>query len=278
MIKEDKFYYEIKPPKNFVPIDFGEIWRFRELFYIFTWRDIKVRYKQTLVGIAWVVFQPFIMMLIFTVFFGILAKLPSQGAPYPIFVYTGLLFWTYFSGAFINSCNSLVESQEIIKKVYFPRVILPISSTLAGLLDLVIAYLVLLALMAFYHYPPHLIGLILAPLLMILTFLLAVGLGLVFSSINVKYRDVRYALSFFIQILFFVTPIIYPPSLVPARFQWLLILNPMTGIIQTARASIIGQPAINWLSLGISVAMISVLVLLGLYYFRKTERFIADVV
>lgn len=268
----------IKPAKGWVSINWRELWRFRELFYIFTWRDIKVRYKQTVVGVGWVVFQPIIMMVIFTLFFGILAKIPSQGAPYPIFVYTGLLFWNYFSAALTNSSNSLVESQEIIKKVYFPRIILPITSTLAGLIDLIISFGVLLILMAFYHYPPHFVGLLLAPLLMILTFLLAVGLGLLLSSINIKYRDVRHALPFFIQLMLFLTPVIYPPSIVPVRFQWLLMLNPMAGIIEAARAGIIGNNPINWQGLGISTLIIVFLIFLGLYYFKRTERFFADIV
>jgi len=278
MIKEKNLSYEITPPKSFIHIDFGQLWRFRELFYIFTWRDIKVRYKQTIVGVSWVVFQPLLMMLIFTVFFGILAKIPSQGTPYPIFVYSGLLFWNYFSSALTNSSNSLVESQEMIKKVYFPRMILPISATLAGLIDLVISFIVLLLLMAAYHFSPHLIGIVLVPMLMLLTLLLAASLGLILSSINVKYRDVRAVLPYFIQIIFFLTPVIYPPTLIPQRFSWLLLLNPMTGIISACRASLLGQTPINWLGLGISVLIIFILAIFGLYYFKKTESFFADIV
>ncbi len=278
MIKEKNLYYKITPPKKFAPIDFLELKRFRELFYIFTWRDIKVRYKQTIIGVAWVVFQPLIMMAIFSLFFGFLIKVPSQGVPYPIFVYTGLLFWNYFSSALTNSSNSLVDSQEIIKKVYFPRMILPIAATLASFVDLMISFSVLLILMFAYHFQPHLKGLLLVPLLMVLIFLIATGLGLFFSSMNVKYRDIRTALPFFIQIIFFVTPVIYPPNIVPARLQWLLSLNPMTGIIQAARAGIIGQTPIDWNALAISTVFAAAIVLFGLYYFKKTEMFFADVV
>lgn len=268
----------IKPVRNWLNINWKELWRYRELFYIFTWRDIKVRYKQTIIGILWVVLQPLAMMVIFTIFFGVLAKIPSQGAPYPIFVYTGLLFWNYFSSALTGSSNSLIDSQEIIKKVYFPRLILPVAAILSGLVDLVISFLVLIILMVFYHYTPHLLGLLLMPILVLMTFLLVSGLGLLFSSINIKYRDVRYVIPFLVQLLFFVTPVIYPPTLVPQKYAWVLSLNPMTGIISAARNGIVGVDKVNWLNLGISAVIILFILIIGLYFFRKTERYFADVV
>lgn len=278
MNKAKNLSYEITPPASLIRLDWAELWRFRELFYIFTWRDIKVRYKQTIVGIAWAVFQPLVTMLIFTLFFGRLAKVPSEGVPYPIFVYVGLLLWNYFSFALNGASNSLVDNQGIMNKVYFPRLILPLTASLVGLIDLAIASVVLLGLMFYYHYIPHFLGLVLAPLLILMTMSAAIGLGLFLASVNVKYRDVRHVLPFFIQIMLFLTPVIYPPSLVPPQFQWILSLNPMTGIISAARAGILGQAAVDWQSLGISALVIVGLVSFGLFYFRRTERFFSDII
>lgn len=278
MVKDKKYYCEITPPKGLLNIDWHELWRFRELFYIFTWRDIKVRYKQTAIGIIWAIFQPLMTMLIFTLFFGVLAKVPSEGVPYPIFVYVGLLLWNYFSLSLSSSSNSLVANQAIMNKVYFPRIILPITATLVGLVDFFVASLVLLGLMAFFHYTPHWQGFLLTPLLILMTMMTTIGIGLFLASLNVKYRDVNQILPFFIQILLFLTPVIYPPTLLPAKYQWILQLNPMTGIISAARAGILGQAPINWQSLGISAVIIIVLFLFGLFYFRRTERYFSDII
>ena len=222
----------IKPRKTFSLKDVRELWQYKELLYFFSWRDLKVRYKQTSIGIAWAIFQPFITMVIFSIFFGSLAKVPSDGVPYPIFVYVGLLFWQFFSTALSDTSNTLISNQSIITKVYFPRLILPISSVMTKFVDFLIATLILIGLMFYYGYMPHLSGLLILPLLLIITFMASTGLGLFLASINVKYRDVRYALPFFVQIMLFLTPVIYPAS-IAGKYSYLLALNPMTGVIQT---------------------------------------------
>ncbi len=268
----------ITPPKSLIQINLPELWRFRELLYIFVWRDIKVRYKQTILGVAWAIFQPFVTMIIFTIFFGRLAGLPSDSVPYPIFVYTGLLFWNYFSTALTNATNCLVENENIIKKVYFPRLILPISTTVTPTIDFLAALVVLFGLMVYYRYMPDWQGIVLLPILIVVALLAAAGLGLFLSSVNVKYRDVRYILPFFTQILIFVTPVIYPVGLVPEKFQWLLYLNPMTGVITAARATLLGTGVVDWALVGVSLLMAIAFFLVGIVYFRKTERFFADII
>ena len=267
----------IEPKKGWVPVDLKEIWDYRELLHFLTKRDIKVRYKQTVLGGLWAIIQPLFTMLVFTLFFGRLAKVPSDGLPYPIFVYAGLLPWTYFANAVTASGNSLVGSANLITKVYFPRLMVPASAALAGLLDFFIALLVLAALMVYYQFVPG-IGTLLFPLLVALTFLCAVGVGLWLSALNVQYRDIRYAIPFLIQIWMFLSPVIYPVSLVKDKYQWLLALNPMGGLIHAYRASLLGHQPIDWPLLGLSAFMIVALFLGGLYYFRRMERVFADVV
>jgi lipopolysaccharide transport system permease protein len=274
-----KYNYTITPPRGLVRINWAELWRYRELLYIFVWRDIKVRYKQTFLGAAWAIFQPFINMVIFTVIFGNLAKVPSDGIPYPIFVYTGLLFWTYFQTALTNATNCLVDNQSIVQKVYFPRLILPISTTITPVIDFIIALIILFGLMIYFHYTPHFLGIIILPLLLLGSIISASGLGLLMGALNVKYRDIRYIVPFFIQILLYVTPVIYPVSLISAKFQWLLYLNPMSGVVTLARGLVLGKGA----TLDIHYLVISLLsgiflFVFGLIYFRKTERFFADLV
>lgn len=271
------YQYTIKPPKRLVNINLPEIWRFRDLFYIFVWRDIKVRYKQTVLGILWVVFQPLLTMIIFTIFFGRLANMPSNDIPYPIFVYSGLLFWNYYSTALTNSSNCLVENEGIVKKVYFPRLILPLSSTITPIIDFLFALVILFILMFYYQYVPSIMGIFLLPILLIMSFISAAGLGLFFSAVNIKYRDVRYALPFFIQMLMFLSPVIYPVNIIPERYQWLLYLNPMTGVITLARNSLLVLTNTEWQYILISLASAGALFLFGLYYFKKTERFFADI-
>ena len=268
----------IKPQKGWIGVNIKELWLYRELFYIFVWRDIKVRYKQTAIGILWAILQPFLMMVIFSVFFGKLAKIPSGNIPYPVFVFAGLLFWNYFSTSVSSASNSLVEHENMIKKIYFPRLILPFSSSLTPMVDFCIAFIVLFGVMAYYHFVPNFFGILLIPFLLIISFFTASGIGLFLSAINVKFRDVRYALPFFIQILLFVTPVIYPTTIIPAQFQWLLALNPMTGVIEAARFSIFGSPIENPSLLLISAISALVLFSIGILYFRKTERFFADIV
>lgn len=267
----------IEPKKDWILFDLKEIWKFRELFYFLTKRDIKVRYKQTVLGGLWAIIQPFFTMLVFTLFFGRLAKVPSDGIPYPIFVYAGLLPWTYFANALTASGNSLVGSANLITKVYFPRLIIPASASLAGLLDFFIAMLVLGVLMAYYQFLPG-FGILLFPLLISLTFLCAIGVGLWLSALNVEYRDIRYAIPFLIQIWMFVSPVIYPVSMVKEKYQWLLALNPMGGVITAYRASLLGHMKIDWFLLGISAVIIIFLFLSGMFYFRRMEKSFADVV
>ena len=268
----------IEPKKGWVPIDLKEIWNYRELLYFLTKRDIKVRYKQTVLGGLWAIIQPAFTMIVFTLFFGRLAKIPSEGMPYPIFVYAGLLPWTYFANAVSNSGNSLVGSANLITKIYFPRLIVPASASLAGLLDFFIAMFVLGVLMIHYHFVPGLVGIFLFPFLVGLTFLCALGVGLWLSAMNVQYRDIRYAIPFLVQIWMFVSPVIYPVSIVKEKYQWLLALNPMGGVIKAFRASILGHQPIDWLLLGISALIILLLLLSGLFYFRRMEKVFADVV
>ena len=267
----------IEPKTGWVPVDFKEIWNYRELLYFLTKRDIKVRYKQTVLGGLWAVIQPAFTMLVFTLFFGRLAKMPSDGLPYPIFVYAALLPWTYFANAVSASGNNLVGSANLITKVYFPRIVVPASAALAGLLDFFIALFVLAALMIYYQFLPGW-GILLFPFLVVLTFLCAVGVGLWLSALNVQYRDIRYAIPFLIQVWMFVSPVIYPVSLVKGNYQWLLALNPMGGVIHAYRASLLGHQPIDWSLLALSTLIIVALFLGGLYYFRRMEKVFADVV
>lgn len=266
----------IRPKKTFTLEDFREVWRYKELLYFFTWRDLKVRYKQTMIGATWAIIQPLITMVVFTVFFGKLASIPSDGVPYPIFVYVGLLFWQFFSSALSETSNVLISNQAIITKVYFPRLILPLSSVITKFVDFAIASIILVGLMFYYGYLPHISGFLIIPLLLIITFMAAVGGGLCLASINVKYRDVRYALPFFIQILLFVTPVIYPAS-IAGKYSFLLALNPMTGVIQAARAALLGTTPINWSLIGISFIACFILLAIGIFFFKKVERYFADI-
>ena len=267
----------IEPQRGWIPLNFKEVWNYRELFYFLTKRDIKVRYKQTVLGGLWAIIQPFFTMVIFTLFFGRLAKIPTDGIPYPIFVYAGLLPWTYFANALTASGNSLVGSANLISKVYFPRLIIPASASLAGLLDFFIAMIVMGILMIYYNFIPG-CGILLFPVLVGLTFLCAVGVGLWLSALNVQYRDVRYTIPFLIQLWMFVSPVIYPVSIVSDEYRWLLALNPMGGIIKAFRASLLGHMPIDWFLFSISSVMIILLFLSGLSYFRRMEKIFADVV
>lgn len=266
----------IKPKKTFSLDDLKEIWRFKELFYFLTWRDLKVRYKQTAIGVLWALFQPFVTMVVFTVFFGKLAKMPSDGIPYPIFVFTGLLLWQFFSGALGEISNCLIANTSIITKVYFPRLILPISATITKFVDFLVGALILVGMMIYYGYAPSLMSIIIIPILLAITFIAALGFGLFLAAVNVRYRDVRYALPFFIQTMMYVTPVIYPAS-IAGKYSWILALNPMTGIINAARASIFGNAPINWLTLAISTSVCIFLTIIGVIYFKKVERIFADI-
>ncbi len=267
----------IKPKKIFSFSDLKEVWNYRELLYFFTWRDLKVRYKQTAIGALWAVFQPFITMVVFTVFFGNLLKVPSDGVPYPIFVYTGLLFWQFFSSALSDTSNVLITNQSIITKIYFPRLILPLSTVATKFIDFGIATVILIGMMIYYGYTPNVIGVLIIPLLLLITFMASVGLGLFLAAINVKYRDVRYVLPFFIQILMFVTPVIYPAGVL-GKYSWILALNPMMGVIQSARAALLGTTVLNWTLITISLIATTIFMAIGIYTFKKTEHYFADII
>jgi len=267
----------IKPKKALSLDDIKEIWQYKELLYFFTWKDFKVRYKQTAIGVLWAIFQPFITMVVFSVFFGKFAHMPSDGIPYPIFVYTGLLFWQFFSSALTQTSGSLIGNSNIITKVYFPRLILPISGVITKFVDFFISAIILVGMMIYYGYVPNLSGLWILPLLLIITFMAAIGGGLFLASINVKYRDVRYVLPYFIQTMLFLTPVIYPASMV-GKYSWLLAMNPMTGVIKAARASLFGNAPVNWELLGISFIAVTILLIIGVTFFKKTEKYFADIV
>ncbi|MBK9316644.1 MAG: ABC transporter permease [Acidobacteria bacterium] len=272
----DEPVVSIRAGRKWAPLDFKSLWAYRELLYFLTWRDVKVRYKQTVIGAAWAIIQPLFTMIIFTLFFGRLAGVPSDGIPYPIFAYAGLLPWTFFSNAVNNSSNSLVGSANLITKVYFPRVIIPGAAVAAGLVDFAVAFAILIILMAWYKVQLT-AALLLLPLLVILITLLALGVGMFMSALNVKYRDIRYALPFAIQMLMFASPIIYPSSMVPQPWQRVLVINPMAGIIEGFRSSLFGLP-IKWPALAWSATVTIGLLIFSAYYFRSTERTFADVV
>lgn len=264
----------IEPHSSWVPINLRDLWASRELLYFLMWRDIKVRYKQTVLGAAWAVIQPLVTMIIFTYFFGRLARVPTEGIPFPVFFYTGLLLWTFFSNGVMNGANSLIGNSNLITKVYFPRLIIPSAAVGAGLLDFAIASVLLIGLLMYYGFSTNLTYLMVLPLIVITT-LLALGVGIWFSALNVKYRDVRHALPFVIQIWMFLSPIIYPSSLVPEEWRWLLALNPLTGLIESFRASLFGQE-LPWLTLGYSTVFTVLMLIYAAYTFRRMERAFAE--
>ncbi len=267
----------IRPKKTFSFSDIRELWNYRELLYFFTWRDLKVRYKQTAIGVLWAVIQPLLAMVVFSFFFGTLAKIPSDNVPYPIFVYTGLLFWQFFSDSLADVSNSLVGNQSIITKVYFPRLILSVSPIITKLIDFAIAAVILAGMMVYYGIAPSLESVAAVPVLLIITFMCAMGAGLFLAAINVKYRDVRYVLPYFIQLLIFVTPVIYPAS-IAGKYSKLLALNPMMGVIQNARAALLNTAPVNWPLIGISSAVCLLMLAFGFYVFKKVERYFADII
>lgn len=273
--------YRITPPKGHLRINWPELWRYRDLFLVLAWRDISVRYKQTVLGVLWAILQPVTTMVIFTFIFNRMAGIQSgDGTPYPIFLYTGQLFWQYFSGTLNNASQSLVSNAALVQKVYFPRLVLPATAATTGLVDFAIAAVILAGMMVWYGFMPGLIGLITFPLLLLTTILCAMGMGLFLAAINVKYRDVRHALPFFINILMYVTPVIYPVSMLD-KYPWaqtaMTWLNPMSGVITNARAGILGNSPFDWLVLVISLLMSIVYFVIGLRVFRSTERYFADI-
>jgi lipopolysaccharide transport system permease protein len=256
--------------------DWEELWHFRELFYFFTWRDIKIKYKQTVLGFAWAILQPLVMMGIFTIFFGHALNIPSQDLPYPIFVFSGLLVWNTFSTGLTNAANSMVNNSTIIKKVYFPRLIIPVSSILVALFDFLMAFILFIALLIFYSQPVAASALWCWPAALMITVIAIMGPGSWLAALNVKYRDFKYVIPFVIQILFFVTPIIYPVTLLKQPLvQFIIVLSPMYAAVELFRMPLTGiQPDMSLIA--VSLASIVVLLLIGLIYFKRTENFFAD--
>lgn len=267
---------KISASRKSISLDLNSLWTYRDLLYFLTWRDVKVRYKQTLLGAAWAIIQPVTTMLIFTLFFGRLAKIESDGIPYPIFAYAGLLPWTFFSNALTNSGNSLVGNANLITKIYFPRMIIPGAAVAAGLVDFGIAFGILLLLMLYYGVAFSVSMLMLPPLVMLVA-LLALAVGMWMSALTVKYRDVRYALPFLIQLWMFASPIIYPASLIPEKYRLLYGLNPLVGIIGGVRTALFGG-TFDWLSLVLATFATLAMLTYAAYSFRRMEKSFADVI
>src|SRR5215467_12092670 len=265
----------IEPPRSLFDLRLREVWAYRELLYFFVWRDVKIRYKQTAIGVLWVILQPVLNMLVFTLFFGRLAKLPSDGLPYPVFYFAALVPWTYFAYSLSSTTNVVVENQRLITKVYFPRLILPISTALSGLVDFAIGFAVLSIFCFAYGIRPTLAALWL-PALLLLALLTALGVGLWLSALNALYRDVRYVMTFLVQFWMFASPVAYPSSLVPARWRWVYGLNPMAGVIDGFRWSLTGHGHAPDSSLLVSVFAVLVMLFGGLVFFQRMEGTVAD--
>jgi lipopolysaccharide transport system permease protein len=267
----------IAPPGGWFDLNLMELWHSRELLYFFVWKDIKIRYKQTAIGAAWAILQPLLTMLIFTLFFGRLAKMPSEGLPYPLFYLCALLPWLYFASSLQNATNVVVEQQRVITKVYFPRLVLPLSAVTSPLLDFGIGFLILVSMLIYYGVRPT-PALLFLPLFLVLGVLTGLGVGLWLSALNAMYRDVRYVVPFLVQFWMFASPVAYPASLVPPRWRWLYGLNPMTGVIEGFRWTLTGHGDPPSVLLAASSAAVLVLVLSGTMFFQKMEGVIADVV
>ncbi|MHB1317409.1 MAG: ABC transporter permease [Anaerolineae bacterium] len=271
----------IQPSRGLAFVDFGALWQYRELLFYLVWRDVKVRYKQTALGVTWVVLQPLASMALFTVLFGVLLKAPSGDVPYPIFAYAGLLPWNYFSAALTRSSSSVVQSANLVTKIYFPRLVIPLSAVLSSLVDLLVSSAVFAVLMAVYRVPltPRVLVL---PALILLAAVTALGFGLWLSALNVRYRDVNYLVPFAVQIWMYVTPVVYASTLIPEAYRFLLSLNPMTGVVEGFRWALLGSGAASTILSGplvaVSVAISLVVFLSGLVFFRTTERTFADIV
>lgn len=266
----------IRPSSGWVALNLQELWHYRELMYFLTWRDIKVRYKQTILGASWAIIQPVMTMVAFSLFFGQLGKIPSDGVPYPVFSYVGLLPWTFFTYALTQASGSLVGSANLITKVYFPRLIVPVASVLSGGVDFAMAFIVLLVLMAYFRLTPTGAA-VLLPGFLLLALITALGVGLWLSALNVEYRDVRYAIPFITQFWLFATPIAYPSSLIAEPWRTLYGLNPMVGVVEGFRWALLGSNPPGPMLLA-SVAAATLILLTGIFYFRRTERSFADIV
>lgn len=258
-------------------VDWRELWRYRDLFYFLVWRDIKTRYAQSVLGIGWAIIQPLFNMIVFTIVFGHLAKVSSDGVPYAIFSYTALVPWAYFSSSLTTSTGSLVASKNLITKVYFPRLIIPFAPVLGKLIDFAIAMLILFGMMLWFHIFPTL-GIFALPLLILLMMLTAAGLGMWLTALSVQYRDINYAMSFFVQLLMYAAPVVYPASSVPERFRLLYALNPMVGVIEGFRSALLGTNPMPWDLIGIGTIAAIFLFMSGIFYFHHMERIFADIV
>jgi lipopolysaccharide transport system permease protein len=277
VISADAPILRIRPSRGWTTLNLRELWHYRELVYFLTWRDIQVRYKQTALGVAWIVLQPLLTILVFTVIFGKLARLPSDNLPYAAFALAGLVPWNFFAGAFSRGSLSLVGSANLISKVYFPRLVIPIASVLAGAADLAISLLVLFGLTVYYEIMPT-TALAALPVYLLLALAAALGVGLWLSALSVQYRDVAHAVPFFTQLWFYATPIVYPITLVPAQFRVWLGLNPMATVAEGFRWAVLGKAAPPAPMVLLSVTVVAVLLLSGAYVFRRMERTFADVV
>jgi homopolymeric O-antigen transport system permease protein len=276
-VREESARTVIRPSSGWRALDVAELWRYRELIYFLAWRDVKVRYKQTALGVAWAVLQPALATAIFTIFLGRLAHFSSEGVPYPVFAYTALLPWTYFANALTNASSSLVKNTDLISKVYFPRLVIPLAAVVGGLVDLAIGFALLIPLFAFYHVVPTW-RLLLIPIFIVFLVVTALAVSVWFAALDVQYRDVRYALPFLVQVWLFATPIVYPATVVASRFRGLYGLNPMAGVIEGFRWSLLGHAPPSVALILVSAAVVMLVLFGGLHYFRRLERRFADVI
>jgi lipopolysaccharide transport system permease protein len=267
----------VQPRKAMWDFELAHLWEYHELLFFLVWRDVKVRYKQTALGVAWAILQPLLATLIFSIFFGRLAKMPSNGVPYPVFAYVAMVPWLYFANALNESSNSLVASQNMIKKVYFPRVIIPLGSVLAGLVDFCFAFIVLIGMMFYYGIRPS-ATIFLFPVFLLLAVLTALAAGLWLSALNVQFRDVKYTIPFLSQFWFYATPVVYPSSIVPAKWRLWYGLNPMAGVVEGFRYSVLGKAGKPGPMIWVSAAVVLLMLLGGILYFRKMEATFADIV
>lgn len=270
-------HIRLAPSRGWVPLQLRDLWEYRELLYFLAWRDIKVRYKQTVLGVAWVILQPLLTMLIFSFLFGYLIRVPSDGIPYPIFVFAALLPWQLFAYSLSESSNSLVANQQLITKVYFPRLIIPLATILAGLVDFAIAFFIFVPMMWYYGIPLT-VSILILPFFVLLAVVTALAVGVFLSTLNVEYRDVRYTLPFLSQVWLFLTPIAYPSSIVPEHWRALYGLNPMAGVVEGFRWALFGKSEEIWPLMTVSVLVVIGLFVIGLIYFRRTEQTFADVI
>lgn len=267
----------LKPTRGWGRLNLGELWKYRELTYFLTWRDLKVRYKQTVLGASWAILQPFLSMVVFSVFFGSLLNVPSEGVPYPVFSYTALLPWGVFAKALNDAGRSLVTNRSMITKIYFPRMVIPVASVISGLVDFAIAFIVLLGMMWYFHIPPT-VNIWTLPLFLLLALLTALGIGLWLSALNVLYRDIGYIIPFLTQLWFYLTPIVYPASQVPEQWRNIYALNPMVGVVEGFRWALLDTATAPGPMVVVSSIVALLMLLSGMFYFRRMERTFADMV